>query len=947
MIFSRFTKKKWQNKDSNIRIAAINNELSLNNDEQRQIIEQLASEDTSELVRRAALLKIADFKFWLKNSKTNSMAKVKQFSTVQVENMLLGKHDIVVDDSDKRAYINDHNDYSFFETWLKIETQPDLIIALFEKIAGKYSHTTESDTSHTIKPQLLVSLFSQIKNQTVQGYIVDKVNEIDTLEKLVKKAAHQDILALITAKIAGLRSAIEQPIKLRKKVSLVLAKLLALKDQSDYGVYITKRESLLIEWQSLFSEFSCLPTDESTSFVEKQEAILIQLDKLFVVKAEQFAQAKIVAQLEQEKVQVRQHFDKSLTVISQTLTTSIFENEQVDEQKYQSLFDKLTSEIIASVLIKSEQNDFLAKICSQQQKLKQLPEIAESVSEATHLISKMSQLAVPANSHELNERLPLFKEWQAQWQTVEFKSAGTLPESIKNAAQEIRNIWQKGIKPIQQLQKQEFSQAQKKINDVKRLINSGKYNAAFGVFKRVEKLYSELSANQQHNLQRDYDNVSTKIAELADWEHYIATPRKQQLLKDITLIVEQPLDNPNEQAEKVKQYRNVWNSLGHADDDAEKALNFEFNQLCESAFAPCRLYFAEQEQLREQHLVSREAIIAEAQTLAKSDGEVIEDHKLLETSLNKLQKKWRDAGQVDRNVYKMLNQRFNDALKPLKSMIKRYHEQNISAKEALISAAKLALTCEDINDGVNKVKSLQKQWRTIGYAGLRLENKLWQDFRQVNDQVFGKRDQAKLVEHDNQQQIKLTLETQLAAIEEQLQQASSLDDLNALLVQLSAQETALGQVRPKMNGLYKNVEKLIAYTNAKIDDIKKAAEMLSWQNLFILLEEKAVNQGDEYNEERYSQLLPVWQKRLNELAKKQKVVDRSIKTLELEILAGVSSPQELKHQRMQAQVALMQSQMQSDNKIDLPALLADWVNLGALSEQDIPLLQRLKTIFVH
>ena len=231
-----------------------------------------------------------------------------------------------------------------------------------------------------------------------------------------------------------------------------------------------------------------------------------------------------------------------------------------------------------------------------------------------------------------------------------------------------------------------------------------------------------------------YAALNEKIAELADWEHYIATPRKQQLLADIKAIVETPLDNPNEQAEKVKQYRKTWNSLGHADDDAEQALNTEFNQLCETAFTPCRLYFAEQEKLRAQHLLTRQSFLEQAKSLAGSvtrnendgdDNNLTIDYKSLENELNQLIKQWQSAGQIDREIYQGINNEFNLALQPIKLVIKNYHQENKIAKQALIGNAESLLVNDDIFYAVTEVKSLQTQWRNIGYAGPKVENKLW------------------------------------------------------------------------------------------------------------------------------------------------------------------------------------------------------------------------------
>lgn len=65
MIFTKFLKKKWQHKNSTVRVEAINNDLSLEQPEQREIIAELALNDDSENVRRAALIKLASYQAWL------------------------------------------------------------------------------------------------------------------------------------------------------------------------------------------------------------------------------------------------------------------------------------------------------------------------------------------------------------------------------------------------------------------------------------------------------------------------------------------------------------------------------------------------------------------------------------------------------------------------------------------------------------------------------------------------------------------------------------------------------------------------------------------------------------------------------------------------------------------------------------------------------------------
>lgn len=952
MIFSNFLKKKWQHKNSTVRVEAINSSLSIDEPEQLAIIQNLAATDENENVRRAALIKLNNYLSWLSHSQENTMVKVQQYAAKKVAGILMDQDQIKVSEAEKLTFIKNSNDFSFFETWLKTAEETNLIITLFEKVVSKTQHNVQNDKA-ALKPQLLLNLFSQKQNEEVQTYILTKVDDLDTLEKLKKKSQHSEITQQLNEKIAKLQLSIDQPIILRKKIDLVLAKLQALKDQYDYQIYLDKRTNLNIEWQTLITELTDFESLEDAVFIAKHETITAQLDKLFAIKAEQHAQAEIARELRNTQEMSRIHFDKTLTIIDQTLTTSIFENDNIEEQQYQTLFDKLTSEIIASSLTKEEQNSFIAKICQQQQKLQKLPEIAQSVSDATHLISKVSQLAMPTTVLEMNERLPVYQDWLNSWKGAEKNSAGILPDSIKNAASEIQRKWRQAVKPLQQIQKQEFGVTQKKLHDVKRLIASGKYNAAFGVFKKATQLFNALSEQQQSRIQKDYDALNEKIIELADWEHYIATPRKQQLLSEIKTIVETPLDNPNEQAEKVKQYRKTWNSLGHADDEAEQQLNTEFNQLCEAAFKPCRLFFAEQEKLRALHLQTRQTYLEQAVLLSQTlpaeaenkDQNIQLDFKSLEIEVNQLIKQWQSAGQVDRAIYQEINQQFNDALQPIKSAIKVFHDENKQVKQQLIISAKQLLEQEDVSAAVNQVKTLQNQWRNTGYAGPKVENKLWQTFRKINDDIFTKRDQQSAIEKSANTAKANELELALQTLVTRYSVFEKLQDLQEFKQALETLHHEVMQQKPKMLKLEKQIIAKDKSVTKKITNCKQANEKQQWLHLFTTLEQGVDSKTDFTEQDEYQHLNAFWQKKLKDLTNKDILANREAATLELEILSGIPSPSDLQQSRMEVQVNLMQTQMLSGTPIDLEDKFSQWLMLGKFEQQDIALLNRVKPIF--
>ncbi|MGL1956177.1 MAG: DUF349 domain-containing protein [Colwellia sp.] len=946
-LFQKISKNNWQNKDCNVRIAAINDELTCEDAKQSEILLELANNDNSDLVRRAALIKLNSFKYYLEASETNSQKGIQSFAQKQVSEILANNHAIVLSSKQKENLLEETNNISFLESWLYGENNASIICALYEKLAAKKNKT-----------QLLLQVFTKKQNLDVQKQLLAEVNDRTLLEKLAKKSVSEEISLIIVNKLTQINDEEAKPKILKKQLQLLLSKLLALKDIKDYALYLEKKDHLVQEWQTAQPQLICLTADEQQETIEKYKNIHSQLVKIFAPKEEAYQQEKIIQQLALDKQQAKDNFSKTIAVINQVITTAVFENSTLEQQAFIDKLDQLSVEINNSVLNAQEQAEFTKQSALLKQRLTQLPEIAESVTQATHLISKVSQLALPKSLNELNERQNIFNDWLLQWRDVEKKTSGILPQSIKEAYQEIKQLWQTGLKPLQKEQKNLFQQNKKKLNDLKRLLIHGKYKVCFGLFKGVNQAMHLLTENQQQQLQRDFTQVSEKMTEISDWEHYIATPRKQQLLSDVQALVLAPLDNPNEQAEQVKSFRKIWNSLGHADEDVDTALNEQFNLACEQAFAPCRLFYAEQEKLRAQHLINRNNILEQAQALIKSFNETCEgqsiDFKYIDAQLNKLQQQWLNAGEVDRQQYQQLQRQFKNILQPLKNAIKDFHESNVTKKKTLISKASAEVENDNVFNAIENTKKLQQEWRSVGFAGSHQENKLWQTFRTFNDQVFNKREQAKVEQQLAQVELIDQYNEALSGIKLKL---SEQPEKHSLTQAKQAAEQLLTEViakKPVNKKVANNIENFIKECQKQIAELAEKAQRLSWLSLFNLMEKLAKTETShttDYltSEPDFKQVNNFWQKRLHEQILKKQPADkgqRLIKTLTIEILAQAESPAEFAPQRMAVQVQLMQEKMLSGEAIDLTSQLVNWLQLGKLSNDDVTQLERLQPIFV-
>lgn len=930
MIFSRIFKAKWQHKDSNIRISAINDTLDPNAKDDMAILQRLLTNDSNELVRRAVLLKVNDFNLWLSASKDNNNKKIRQYAHQQVENILLGKDSLVLSPEQKLQFIAQQPKGALLDLLLKVEQDDDTVIALYKKLA---------------KPQLITSIFKHKISEKVQLFLVEQVDDQDVLQKLQKHSEHQKVTDRISDKLNRINDSVLKPIKLKKQLQLLLAKFLALKELSDYSTVLLKKQQLHTEWQALKPEMSCLSAAETSGFTDKFSDIENQLTRFFAKKSEAYQQQLIADQLVQDKQAASLKFSSMLSDQAHRLTSAIFENTEINRVEFTAELNNIKAMLVKSVLTELEQQPLVTEIDRLSQQLDKLPEIAESVTEATHLVSKMSQIPLPDKLEQLPEQIAMYEQWLQQWSSVNKTAHGVLPSSIVDAYQQIVTQWTKALKPLKRQQADQFTWVRKKLADVKRLIHTGKYNAAFGVFNKAATAYLELTSEQQQQLSRDHDATKAKIAELSDWEQYIATPRKQKLLERVKALVASPLDNPNEQADQVKQFRKTWNSLGHAEQAVDKVLNAEFNLVCEQAFAPCRMYFAEQEKLRENNYQLRLVIVSDAEKLAEQYSENIDDFKQIDSQVKSLQRRWHNAGDVERQKYRGLNLRFTSSVSPLIEKIRQHHQDNANQKQSLINKAQQISELTDQQQATTEIKKLQQQWKSIGFAGTS-DRHLWRKFRAINDDFFAKKKAEHLVEKAEQDNLYKQLSEQLDQLTEQLTVCNDKPNLQNLRQQIEQFVIAVDQANIKPRSFDRQLEKLNSQIQSIASEIDNNQQQQIWLAIFACLHTMSTTNDDVRQSTDFSDLPSVWQKRMIDCHNSQSNGDRASKTLTLEIIAGIDSPPAFKSQRMAVQVALMKQQMSSGDKVTLEQAFIEWLALGSITEQDKDYIHRIKAIFI-
>lgn len=932
MMFSNLFKAKWQHKDANVRILAIQS-FNIQEPENITILNTLINRDESELVRRTALLKLNQFSVFLEQANSNSHNKIRTLANEQLQQLVLKNK---VSDAEKRLLLAQYERVSFFEQWLQVEQDVELIKILLSKIN---------------KPNSLSQFILKSNNQVLQEEVLNRIDDIALLEKVVKKLADGPVKALTQTKLHYLQELLEKPLKLQKLSQLLLSKLLALKELHDYADMQARRLDIEAKWtNAVLPALDCLAEQEQKVITDKFDKISLKLKDHFAAREEAYQHQQFI---EKQNAQHQQHlldYNNAIKNVSLQISDAVFENVELDQFTVSRELDQLINGLKHSLLSAQEQLEFKQKIEQLHVKLNKLPEVAQCVSSATSLISQLSTLTLPTSIKELNLRQPIFDDWQHQWRDINALANDILPVSIISARDEIERQWQQAMTPLIKEQSVQFKLVARKIAELKRLINTGKYKSAFGLHKKLTFMIVDLSKAHQERIATDFETVSEQIDQLHELESFVVTPRKQELLVELKALVELPLDNPSIQAAKVKEFRKRWTNLGHADGEIDKQLNLDFNLLIEQAFAPCREFYAEQSKIRQRHLQDKLAILDRFNALKNEISQPSVDFQQLDTRLHKLLIQWRKSGEVDRAEYQKLQSKFKESLEPIKSAINEYHKDNAQKKVEIIEQAKKQLENEDLYDAIERLKVMQQQWRKIGHVGGKKENTLWLQFRKINDQIFEKRSQAKADLQTQMSERMFDFDERLKAVEQSIADVNSSQSINQAILAAEAIIVEIKEFDPVIKKSLIKAEQLLKSLQNKMSLVNKNKGKQTLKNLFTIFEASISLPLEDIKEhDSFSGLPKRWQKTIISAYKatpQTNKLNREQLTLELEILANVESPNELATQRLETQMNMLSAKLMQGDIDNLEQRLQQWLSLGIMSAGESEILERVKRIFI-
>ncbi|WP_392352505.1 DUF349 domain-containing protein [Pseudoalteromonas rhizosphaerae] len=892
MIFKHLFTPKWKHPKQQVRLEAIE---KLDVERDATILNALALEDSSAEIRKKALNKVNDLVLWWQAYKQDQ--SLKELAEQHISNAVLSDESNLSSQI-KNEYIERFAPVKTLEKLAFAEKELQVRVKLLKRLAN---------------PKLVEKAFKEGSSE-LQVNLVEQVITHQLVKNLVKHA-HDEAKVALETHIENERLAIEMPLKVQNDTRVILAKLNALREKQDYALVTQQYGELTQQWQAL--DLTWLNPEQRETVANKYIVLTEKLNELVSqLQAVHEQQQQRLAQ-QQRQLLALANLEALSDEIENALQVGLETPEQIQQDWLEAKVAQAQETLTQSELQDGGQkNQVTGRLTSLFKQVAKLPELSEAIRVFKTSLKELSSINTDdidqANYDEANRQ---FKQTYKAANASLAQLPKPLQGPFKAQLNEQQQRWDKAVAPISDKLTKNQQQATRKGRDVQRLIEQGRFNVAFGVFKGFIELYETLTPVSQQSLEKVKADLEQQLENARDWQKYASAPKREELLTEITSLLNQPCTDPKARANEVKTLRRRWNELGRLDTEQEQAQGKEFDDKIELLFVPCREHFAQLEQQRETTKLEREAIITQMKSLADTDTTSDEfDWKEFESQYNRINKVWRNAGNVEPKVYRALQTQYKAQQQQVFNALNAFHKSNAAAKNALVEQAQQLSVSEDLADACQQLKELQQQWQGVGFAGVKAENALWQKFRQCNDVTFAKRSEE-FAQHKQQQAAdNAVIAAQLSELEDALpavNQKAQLLDLRTKLIALEGSKE-----------LNNRMQKLLANIDGKLAVLTEQAAQADFSALFSALENQqaipAQWQGGADTHLTITQLM-----------------------LRMEILANVASPEGAP--RMAEQVAMLDDKHRGE-QADLHYYLKQLLALGQGSV-DADTLGRLKAVF--
>ncbi len=829
MILDKFIKPKWQHRNPEVRKSAIE---KLND---ATILSNLAQHDEAAVVRRVAVQKIDDLNLLEHIAQHDTDSTVREVAGQRFKKLLCGQKENGPDLNYRINWLTRLTDLERLEYVVLHGQESELRLAALQKID---------------RDSLLGDIAIDDPSSDLRVAAMDKITQPATLERVFKASRNRDkrVSRLARDKLDAIVQQQERANHVRKESQAVCERLETFGRGLGLEQEFAELKRLQERWQAVAAEaepdfqtrFQTAQQVFLTVFEEYQKAREVSRqreqasidikDQLYQQANRLFTQLQSLDRMGEEDYN---HFSQQLNQLQTQWQGNHALSEPDAERRWQTQFAQLCHKLqdrLQILRLSDQAAHVLEALCVQAETWQNAPDPL-IVSQIDDLQARWQGISQP------DSKTPLLNHLQSRFDKTLEVLQTRLQEQKKHSEQALHSFKQLLNNLEEALDRGELKtaipleqQARDLLKDIENISSYKKFDTrlqksttkinelrgwqSWGTKLERDKLCQQLEDLAQTEEDDNPDETLRLIQKIQDaWRRLGAVGYSQDLKERFQTACQQAYQRyreylcqrmedllqqdeeqtpPEERARVIRDAQTTWKnlgSLGHSQELWER-----FNTACNTAYAPCHIYFNIQAQERQQHLYEKEVVCERLEKELLTDWDS-PNWKEIYLFVRQCEHDWKNQGPVDRKSRKSLQKRYHKAMQPWQAHLDEERQRGFQIRQHLIEqvqevAEKFA--ADDLDDAIAEVKRLQTQWY-VAVPGTRSEEReLWKAFRKACDLVFDRR--------------RLQQDAQKRELQANLDQKAALCSKVEVLATLTGEElkTAPSQIR-KIQEAFRNI----------------------------------------------------------------------------------------------------------------------------------------------
>ncbi|MFT5620422.1 MAG: hypothetical protein ACI9QR_000751 [Flavobacteriaceae bacterium] len=332
-------------------------------------------------------------------------------------------------------------------------------------------------------------------------------------------------------------------------------------------------------------------------------------------------------------------------------------------------------------------------------------------------------------------------------------------DPLDNRWKELYNIYLDKVsaykKALADAEKENLKAKEDLVKELKKIVEEEMTNvgAAFTAFYAIRDKWTAVGEVNKANfkqLQYDYSHYRDLFYynvgihdELKNYDFKKNAIQKKEVLEELKALAGQ--DSIRKMEKEIKNLQGRWDEIGPTSNEVWEELKTGYWDMVNGIYDKIRDHYkaireAQGKVLEQKHelILKMEELVANAVSY-KSPKEWIQSSKFV----NELHKEWKASGYAARAKEEEIWAKFKEMSDQLRKQqnvffdeLKQSNEKVVEAKNKLIEKAKELKDSKQWKDTTEALIKLQRDWKNMGHAQYKQDQKLWEQFRKACDGFF-------------------------------------------------------------------------------------------------------------------------------------------------------------------------------------------------------------------